>query len=71
MPLLTAMNLDMLVPTFPRDIWSVARYASQCDMHTKLNAVWVRVMCFMFYGESFIWQIEMWGQVIMGDKGPC
>jgi len=71
MSLRTAMNLDMLVPTFAGDIWSVARYASQCDVHTKLNALWVRVMCFMFYRKSLIWQIAMWGQVIMGDKRPC
>jgi len=51
MSLRTALDLDMLVPTFAGDIWSVARYASQCDVHTKLNTVWVRGMFFMFYGE--------------------
>ena len=54
MSLRPAMDLDMLVPTLPGDIWGVARYASQCDVHTKLNAVWVRVMCFVFYEKSLI-----------------
>jgi len=71
MSLRTAMDLDTLLPTFHGDIWSVARYAGQCVMHTKLDAVWVRVTCSMFYGKILIWQIEMWGQVIMGEKRPC
>jgi hypothetical protein len=31
----SAVYLDMLVPTIAGDKWSVARYASQCVMHTN------------------------------------
>jgi hypothetical protein len=63
----------MLVPALPGDIWSVARYASQCDVHTKLDVVWGQ--SYVLYGSCFkrkvLSDIEMWGQVIMGDKRPC